>query len=63
MPLRTGEVFLQMYDTERVEILKVLKGRFRELLAQVVHCIYTLDLLKWEVGKEMAMLKQHGPII
>ena len=26
MPLRTGEVFLQMYDTERVEILKGAQG-------------------------------------
>ena len=28
VPLRTGEIFLQMYDTERVEILKGAQGTF-----------------------------------
>ena len=33
MPLRTGEVFLQMYDTERVEILKGAQGTLQGVVS------------------------------
>jgi iron complex outermembrane receptor protein len=33
MPLRTGEIFLQMYDTERVEILKGAQGTLQGVVS------------------------------
>ena len=62
VPLRAQDVFSQMYDTERVEILKVLKVLCRELLVQLEQFKFILDLLKWEVAKKMATLRQCGPI-
>ena len=33
VPLRTGEIFLQMYDTERVEILKGAQGTLQGVVS------------------------------
>jgi len=44
MPLRTGEMFLQMYDTERVEILKGSQGTLQGVVGSggALHILHSI---------------------